>query len=149
MSYMSLFEKNVEYSNAISILNEYRHYLKDSHRYKFTNNDKEILLESLKLNNRNRFHELVFYNLRLFADVEKSAAIELSNAINNSLNKKFKDDERRKEYFEYIRNSLKPKSSLENSKKGVIEDLIIESIKFISNQSKKRDRIKSFEKIGL
>ena len=145
MSYMSLFEKNVEYSNAISILNEYRHYLKDSHRYKFTNNDKEILLESLKLNNRNRFYELVFYNLRLFADVEKSAAIELSNAINNSLNKKFKDDERRKEYFEYIKNSLKPKNSLENSKKNMIEDLIIESIKFISNQSKKRDRIKSFE----
>lgn len=143
---MSLFEKNVSYSNAISILNDYRHYLKEPD-FKITNKDKEIIIESLSVKDKDKFNSSVIYSFNLSNNMDKSAIIELSEAIFQCMD--LLEVEQREKYINLIKDSLKDKKKIIGEDKDKIISLIIKGINFIFNQSKNCEESFGFEKMGL
>ena len=86
MSHTSSLETHARYSVAISILNNFRHWLIGRDGSGLRQDDKDIFLESLDISESEELSDkMVLYSLHGFVSHKHSAAIELSDAINKAL----------------------------------------------------------------
>jgi len=86
MSHTSSLETHARYSVAISILNNFRHWLIGREGAGLRQDDKDTFLESLDISESEALSDkMVLYSLHGFGSHKHSAAIELSDAINKSL----------------------------------------------------------------
>ncbi len=140
MSYMNLLETNARYSVAISILNSFRHWLEDREGTDFSEEDKEIFLESVDMNQEEKLSpKMILYSFQGFSNNEHSAAIELSDALSKAL-KKTCEDEKQEECLESLKNILKSedKSSIDPTDKDSIMKLVLNTMQIISDETEQK-----------
>ena len=140
MSYMNLLETNARYSVAISILNSFRHWLGDREGADFSEEDKEIFLESVDMNQEEKLSpKMILYSFQGFSNSEHSAAIELSDALSKALEKTF-DDDKQEEGLDRLKSILtsKDKSSIDPNDKDSIMKLILNTMQIISDETEQK-----------
>ena len=135
MSYMSLLETNARYSVAISILNNFRHWLMGREDANFQDEDAEIFLESIDINQTPKLSsKMILYSFQGFGNDQRSAAVELSDALTEAL-EKFETDERNQR-LEILTELIKSKDInllSEPDKQGTMR-LVIDTMQIINSQ---------------
>ena len=139
MSYMNLLETNARYSVAISILNSFRHWIGDREGADFSQEDKEIFLESIGMNQEEQLSpKMILYSFQGFNNSEHSAAIELSDALSKAL--KITCEEKEEECLEILKNILESedKNSIDLTGKDSIMKLILNTMQIISDETEQK-----------
>lgn len=140
MSNMNLLEATARYSEAMSILNSFRHWLTGREGANLDYNDVEVFLESVDMNQDQKLSsKMLLYSFQGFNN-EHSPAIELSEALSNALATTFEPEER-EEHLSHLRMILESKDkNIDESQKDSIIKLIVNTMQIISNETEKSPR---------
>lgn len=139
MSSINLLEMNARYAVAISLLNKFRHWLQGREGAKFLDSDKDIFLESINMNQEDKLSpNVILYSFRGFGKNEHSAAIELSGAISQAINKTFNSDSQKAQTsIEKLKNILETKNfnSITEEEKEDVLKLVTGTMQVISDRT--------------
>ncbi|KJU87313.1 hypothetical protein MBAV_000491 [Candidatus Magnetobacterium bavaricum] len=84
MSQVDVFEKKIRYSVAISMLNEFRHWLIGRTDKNLSKEDKELLIGAINIHENKEllFDEMIKYSFYEVGNVYQASRLELSEALN-------------------------------------------------------------------
>lgn len=135
MSHTSSLETHARYSVAISILNNFRHWLIGREGARLLQDDKDIFLESLDISQSESLSDkMVLYSFHGFGSHKHSAAIELSDAINKVLESL--DEDKREPSLNALGKALESEdlSSLNETEKTLLVNFVTRAMYVIDSQ---------------
>lgn len=142
MSYMNSLEAKARYTVAITVLNSFRRWLIGRDDSDFSDNYAEILLDSIGMNQtKSLTSNMILYSFHGFANDERSAAIELSDALSSALESTFSTNEKEK-YLEQLKKIIHTKNieSIDEEIKNNLLKLVVKTMQLISNETKQKNR---------
>jgi hypothetical protein len=136
MSYMSTLEIKARNSFAITALNNLRHRIQQRADSKFSEENKQLILDSIELNESKELSsKALIYSFHGIPNIEKSSAIQLSDALNESIADLTKRADSRdiKSILSSVRYYLNNSDFESSSDRDAILGLIKKSISYLSS----------------
>jgi hypothetical protein len=136
---MSSLETNARYSIAMSILNNFRHWLTQREGVVLHDENLKVLQKSIDINQTpNLSSEIILYSFQGFGNNENSAALELSDALSKVL--RADEDGKQSECLDAFKRVLESKdiNVIQDSEKDCILKLITDAMYIISSQTEQK-----------
>jgi hypothetical protein len=139
---MNMLETTARYSVAISVLNSFRHWLMGRAGAEITDKEAEILGESIDINQSSRLSSnMILYSLQGFSNDDRSAAIELSDALAQALGSMF-EGPTKDEFLRKTKTLLESRqiSELPVEDKSALMDIVKKSMHIISSATEEKPK---------
>jgi len=137
---MSSLEIKARNSYAIVALNNLRHKL-ENRSNNFIEKHKLLILDSIKLNReRGLSNEYFSYSIHGLSNIDKSSAIQLSEALGNSIEKN-NDTKQGDEIFNKIKNYMESEYTASETDKVEIINICKKAINYLSGMDNSSSNI--------